>query len=111
MDLMPARKRTGFLLKTYLNRICSVRYIPSWVPFNMIPSMAHYGRNLIWSMINRPFEHVKRDMASGTARPSFTCNCLENFETEVSDLSTTEQDHLVRWAAGAMYGGKFSSLH
>ncbi|PBK86350.1 cytochrome P450 [Armillaria gallica] len=82
----------------------ALRYIPSWVPFNMIPSMAHYGRNLIWSMINRPFEHVKRDMASGTARPSFTCNCLENFETEVSDLSAAEQDHLVRWAAGAMYG-------
>ncbi|KAK0194733.1 cytochrome P450 [Armillaria mellea] len=82
----------------------ALRYIPSWVPFNTIPSMADYGRNLIWSMINRPFEQVKRDMASGTARSSFTRSCLENFETEISGLSAAEQDHLVRWAAGAMYG-------
>lgn len=80
----------------------ALRYIPSWVPFNRIPNMAQYGRNLIWSMINRPFEQVKQDMASGTARRSFTRSCLENFE--ISGLSTVEQDHLVCWAAGAMYG-------
>ncbi|KAK0460552.1 cytochrome P450 [Desarmillaria tabescens] len=89
----------------------ALRYIPSWVPFNIIPSMAEYGRNLIWSMISRPFEHVKRDMASGTARPSFTRTCLENFETEISGLSRAEQDHLVRWAAGAMYGAGGESTY
>ncbi len=57
-------------------------------------------------MISRPFEHVKREMASGTARPSFTRDCLENFDSEISGSSKDEQDHLVRWAAGAMYGGE-----
>ncbi len=63
-------------------------------------------------MISRPFEHVKREMAAGIAAPSFTSDCLGNFETDTSGLSKPEQEHLVVWAAGAMYGGKSSyTLH
>ncbi|PBK63903.1 cytochrome P450 [Armillaria solidipes] len=89
----------------------ALRYLPSWIPFNSIPRTATYGRDLIWSMISRPFEHVKREMASGTARPSFTRDCLENFDSEISGSSKDEQDHLVRWAAGAMYGAGGESTY
>lgn len=56
-------------------------------------------------MITRPFEHVKRESAAGTARPSFTLDCLESVESGDSKLPKEEADHVIRWAAGAMYGG------
>ncbi|KAF5347404.1 hypothetical protein D9758_011278 [Tetrapyrgos nigripes] len=91
--------------------IPSLRTLPSWLPFNSIPKVAESGRNLIWSMISRPFDAVKADRAAGTARPSFALDCLENFDEDTMGLSEQQADHLVRWAAGAMYGAGGESTY
>ncbi|THU96290.1 cytochrome P450 [Dendrothele bispora CBS 962.96] len=81
-----------------------LRLLPSWFPYNSIPRVAKYGRDLIWSMISRPYEAVKVDRSTGTALPSFVADCLDLFESGDMALSTEDADHLIRWAAGAMYG-------
>ncbi|KAF5354610.1 hypothetical protein D9757_012338 [Collybiopsis confluens] len=88
-----------------------LRILPSWLPFNSIHSVARAGRDLIWSMISRPFEAVKANRSKGTARPSFTLDCLESFETDTMGLSPQQADHLIRWAAGAMYGAGGESTY
>ncbi|KAF9006294.1 cytochrome P450 [Hymenopellis radicata] len=88
-----------------------LRHLPSWLPWNTIHDTADYGRALIWSMITRPYEHVKREYAEGQARPSFVKDWLEFFSSEPSRLSSSEQDHLIRWSAGAMYGAGAESLY
>ncbi|KIK52524.1 hypothetical protein GYMLUDRAFT_180036 [Collybiopsis luxurians FD-317 M1] len=83
-----------------------LRYIPSWFPFNTIHSFALQGRVLLNSMVRRPYEHVKREVAAGAARSSFVSDCFESFESDSGGLSSAEQEHLILWASGAMYGGK-----
>lgn len=52
-------------------------------------------------MVNRPLQHAKSEHAIGIAQPSFTVDCLETLVAKPQ----TEVDNLIRWTAGAMYGG------
>ncbi|KAJ8086070.1 hypothetical protein PM082_004889 [Marasmius tenuissimus] len=91
VDLVPALKR-----------------IPPWVPFNNIPKTANAGRKLLFSMVTRPFQYAKREM-----RPCFVRDCLDKFDAAVgsSTISKEEQDHLILWAAGSMYGAGGESTY
>jgi len=82
--------------------IPQLKHLPSWLPFNHIHRTGIEGRRRIEHMITRPFQHAKREIAQGTARPSFTSNCLGNYQS--IGKSTSERDDLICWAAGAMYG-------
>ncbi|KAL0576304.1 hypothetical protein V5O48_005680 [Marasmius crinis-equi] len=92
-----------------------MKRVPSWIPFNRIHSIAKSGRDLIFSMVDRPFQRVKSDYEAGIAQPSFVTDCLEKFEREQgeeeSGLSKDERDHIIRWAAGAMYGAGGESTY
>lgn len=112
VDLLPHCKIFCFhrLLKHILRTTGLVRFLPSWLPFNNIHTTARWGRNLIFSMIDRPLQHVHAEFAEGTARPSFVTDCLRSFEAEDSGLTENEKEHILRWSAGAMYGGMSSSL-
>ncbi|KAF8643331.1 hypothetical protein AX16_009060 [Volvariella volvacea WC 439] len=88
-----------------------LKRLPSWVPFNTIPETGEMGRNKIYSMVSRPYEHVKQEHAAGTALPSFTLDCLESVKSGESKLPPDEADHIIRWAAGAMYGAGGESTY
>ncbi|KAH7909763.1 cytochrome P450, partial [Hygrophoropsis aurantiaca] len=49
--------------------IPQLKYLPSWLPFNHIHSTGEYGRRLIGTAVERPFEHVQRERAKGLANP------------------------------------------
>ncbi|KAL0064770.1 hypothetical protein AAF712_008317 [Marasmius tenuissimus] len=85
-----------------------VKRIPPWVPFNNIPKTANAGRKLLFSMVTRPFQYAKREM-----RPCFVRDCLDKFDAAVgsSTISKEEQDHLILWAAGSMYGAGGESTY
>jgi hypothetical protein len=59
-------------------------------------------------MVSRPYRHVKQNIIDGSASPSFVLDCLQKFEDELAneDMKKEQIDHLVIWAAGAMYGGQ-----
>ncbi|THH21271.1 hypothetical protein EW146_g251 [Bondarzewia mesenterica] len=72
-----------------------LKYLPSWVPFQRY---AVKGKDMIESLVTRPFEHVKREMAKGTAPPSLAQDLLSNDKHEESF------EHRVKWVTGTMYG-------
>ncbi|KAI6045314.1 cytochrome P450 [Pisolithus marmoratus] len=83
--------------------IPTLKYLPAWFPFNNIHKVATSGRAQILELVTRPYEHVKRERAQGTAHPSFTSNCLD--KSEASDpVARAEMEHVILWAAGSMYG-------
>ncbi|TDL26384.1 cytochrome P450 [Rickenella mellea] len=88
-----------------------LKYLPSWLPFNTVHKTGADGRNRIYRMISRPFDHVKRELDNGIALPSFTSDSLqEYFDSHGSEVDA-DTDHVIRWAAGAMYGAGGESTY
>ncbi|KAH9950527.1 cytochrome P450 [Amylocystis lapponica] len=75
-----------------------LKYAPSWVPFKR---EAIIGRAVLDEVMKKPLEHVKREMAMGTARPSLTQDLLD---TEHATADAARLEHRVKWLAGALYG-------
>lgn len=49
---------------------------------------------------------------AGTARPSLTLDCLENFEAlNEAAANEEEKDHVIRWTAGVMYAAGGESTY
>ncbi|KAJ7618778.1 cytochrome P450 [Roridomyces roridus] len=79
-----------------------LRYIPEWVPGTEFQKIARETRKLSRDLRNVPFEATKRQMVSGTSRPSFTANCLRDLETgkRYYDETTVKEVAAVMYAAG-----------
>ncbi|EJF59311.1 cytochrome P450 [Dichomitus squalens LYAD-421 SS1] len=73
-----------------------MKHLPSWVPFQQ---EAKQGREMIERLVTKPFEHVKREMAAGTAPQSLTQDLLS---MDAADRTTSE--HQIKWTTGALYG-------
>ncbi|KAH0582171.1 hypothetical protein H2248_011822 [Termitomyces sp. 'cryptogamus'] len=73
---------------------------PSWVPFQR---EAAYGKMMIETLVSAPFDHVKRSMIEGTARPSLTHDLLIN-DTLTDESARREYEYRVKWTAGSMFG-------
>ena len=86
-----------------------VKHLPSWIPFNKIHETGSLGREQIERLITRPFEHVLQERAKGAAEPSFVSDCLAKLQSDENAESKASLD-IIRWAAGALYGGMFSSV-
>ncbi|KAF4621149.1 hypothetical protein D9613_000281 [Agrocybe pediades] len=89
----------------YVDIFPALKHLPYWLPFNSIPKVASSGRSLLHSMVDRPYQHVKRALEDGTASASFVADCLTQGESNPAKLSKDNEDS-IRWAAGSMYGGK-----
>ncbi|KAH9483265.1 Cytochrome P450 monooxygenase 74 [Psilocybe cubensis] len=73
------------------------------VPWPSFRKEVEEGRDMIDGLVRLPFEHVKRDIAAGTALPSLT-----------KDLLTTSDpslDHHIKWTTGSMYGAGGESTY
>ncbi|KZP23303.1 cytochrome P450 [Athelia psychrophila] len=66
---MPGR----FLVET----VPILKYVPAWMPGASFQRVAQKGKAILRDAAELPFELAKRDMADGTAQPSFTLNCLQ----------------------------------
>ncbi|OCH91964.1 cytochrome P450 [Obba rivulosa] len=73
-----------------------LKYAPSWVPFQRT---AAYGRQAVHDMLNKPFDYVKKEMASGTAPPSLVQRLLSDPPENITNL-----EERIKAAAGTMYG-------
>ncbi|OBZ74404.1 O-methylsterigmatocystin oxidoreductase [Grifola frondosa] len=80
-----------------------LKWLPSWTSFQKEVAQ---GRAMVEHLVTKPFEHVKREMAEGTAAPSLTQDLLR-LEPEPS----SEFEYRVRWTTGAVYGAGGESTY
>ncbi|KAF8812810.1 cytochrome P450 [Phlegmacium glaucopus] len=76
-----------------------LRYLPAWFPGAGFKRTAVLWGETLTNMVEAPYQFVKQQMESGTAKPSFTSRLLEEGHI------TAEQEDEIKWSAQALYGG------
>lgn len=77
-----------------------LKYVPEWIPGATFKKLARQWNVCLNSMVDKPYDLTKKQMADGVAPPSLVSNALEN------EASLTAQElHNIKWAAGSMYSG------
>ncbi|KAJ7438060.1 cytochrome P450 [Mycena latifolia] len=77
----------------------ALKYVPSWIPGADFKRMAKKWHKAARELLERPFAHVKQNIALGTARPSFTSLSL----TALQDNENDGQESVVKTTAANMY--------
>ncbi|KIJ28821.1 hypothetical protein M422DRAFT_189274 [Sphaerobolus stellatus SS14] len=80
-----------------------MKYIPEWVPGASFKKQARIWRKYILDMADLPFEHVKAQMANGTAQPSFTSTHLERLAATNDAPADAEQ--VIKNTAAVIFAG------
>ncbi|KAF8064434.1 cytochrome P450 [Lyophyllum atratum] len=78
-----------------------LQYFPAWFPGAYYAGFARDNKVSIDTMHQYPFEHITKEMAKGTAKPSFLSYHLEALNREGSDDPDATLD--IQGAAGIMY--------
>ncbi|KAH9934389.1 cytochrome P450 [Fomitopsis serialis] len=76
-----------------------LRCVPAWFPGAAWKRKAQLYHDYLQEMLRAPFELVKRQMAAGVARPSFTQSHLD------SQKLSPEEERTIQWAAAGIYSG------
>ncbi|TFY68462.1 hypothetical protein EVJ58_g1002 [Rhodofomes roseus] len=77
-----------------------LKHVPTWLPGAGFKRKALHARKLVQAAHNIPFDMVRKAVASGDARPSFTAALIEEAE-KAGRLDQDEND--IRFAAGILY--------
>ncbi|KJA16690.1 hypothetical protein HYPSUDRAFT_219350 [Hypholoma sublateritium FD-334 SS-4] len=85
-----------------VDMIPSLKYIPSWFPFNNIQKLAREGRTMAYRTIDKPYEFVRQQMKQGIDRPSCTAEFIHAYESELGGLDP-ESEGLIKWGSGSLY--------
>lgn len=107
VDLVPACTFDIFYLYVCggiecLSKCPSVKYLPSWLPFNNIHKIGRAGRELAYSARDRPYDYVQEQMKQGIGRPSCTAEFIRTYESETGNMDS-EAENLIKWGAGSLY--------
>ncbi|KAF7336336.1 Cytochrome P450 [Mycena venus] len=79
----------------------ALKYVPSWFPGAGFKRKAKEWRKALREVLKKPFHEAKRNIAMGTAQPSFTSLKLYDVdESEISDRTT--QESLIKGVAAIM---------
>jgi len=78
-----------------------LKYVPAWVPGASFQLAAQRGKPVAKNLAEIPFNQVKREMADGTAQPSFTLNCLQRIDFS-GDVEF--QETVIKGCAAVMFG-------
>ncbi|KAL0578229.1 hypothetical protein V5O48_003766 [Marasmius crinis-equi] len=77
-----------------------LRYVPEWFPGAGWKKQATHYHATLETMLNKPFEMVKKRMADGTSPACFLSDLLSQ-----EKQSTPEEESIVKWAAAGIYSG------
>ncbi|KAG7086187.1 hypothetical protein E1B28_002148 [Marasmius oreades] len=81
-----------------------LKHIPEWFPGAGFKRKAREWEKLYHKMADEAFDATKRDMANGTAQPSFVSSSLQRITTNEDDsISRDEMETLIRETAASMY--------
>ncbi|KAG6916586.1 hypothetical protein DXG01_006236 [Tephrocybe rancida] len=100
MDLVRKAMVPGAFL---VDLIPSLNYLPKWTPYLNHRREGLRGRYIIAANVKEPFEHVKRNIESGIAEPSFTSDVLTNDQFAADREQREEFELNVKWASASMF--------
>ncbi|KIJ28818.1 hypothetical protein M422DRAFT_189306 [Sphaerobolus stellatus SS14] len=86
-----------------------MEYIPEWAPGASFKKQARIWKKYILDVTDLPFEHVKAQMANGTAQPSFTSTHLERLAA-TNDAPADAEQVVKGTAAAILLGGSDTSV-
>ncbi|KAF8528428.1 cytochrome P450 [Hysterangium stoloniferum] len=96
---------------TYLvDVIPALKHIPVNFPFANFRREALEGRRQLQSVVDRPYQRVKSDMAKGTAPSSIVSDLLNNIEHEYGRMDD-DAENTIKWAAGTLYGAGGETIY
>ncbi|KAE8401933.1 cytochrome P450 [Aspergillus pseudonomiae] len=78
-----------------------LRYFPSWAPGGGCTRVAESFRGAANDLVEIPYAFTKQQMARGCNEPSIISYYLEGENIQPG----SEEEHLVKWASGTLYGG------
>ncbi|KAG6809055.1 hypothetical protein H0H92_001766 [Tricholoma furcatifolium] len=79
-----------------------LRYFPSWFPGTYYATYARKASRYFDQLMEYPFEQVKKQMASGTVRPSYLAHQLEALRSE-GEVDNTSRIKQIQLSAAAAY--------
>ncbi|KAI0350830.1 cytochrome P450 [Trametes cingulata] len=80
-----------------------LRHLPSWFPGAGFKREAEAWKPDVLALRNAPFDHVKREVTKGTARPSIAAALLEREPNEKESVGNITQEDLYRNITGIAY--------
>ncbi|OCH86922.1 cytochrome P450 [Obba rivulosa] len=109
--IMNGERSAGIFAKAAApgNYLCDfipiLKYAPSWVPFKR---EATKSREILKSVRQKPFDHVRREMDAGSALPSFVQSLLVS---PPQDMTKSDFERRVLWVAGSMFGAGVETVY
>ncbi|KAF7356974.1 Cytochrome P450 monooxygenase 110 [Mycena venus] len=85
-----------------VDRFPFLRFAPQWFPGAAWKRKIGPYRKTLQTMVDAPFDWVKKQMATGTSAPCFVSDLLD------SNQYTDGEEALIKWAAAGIYGGELS---
>ncbi|PFH50357.1 hypothetical protein AMATHDRAFT_145202 [Amanita thiersii Skay4041] len=79
-----------------------IKHIPTWAPFAGFKRRALETRKAVETMMNVPFEIVKKDMRKGHAIPSYTSALLEAHRNTDGEVDPEDEED-IKGSAGTLY--------
>ncbi|KAJ7496794.1 cytochrome P450 [Mycena latifolia] len=76
-----------------------LRFVPQWFPGASWKKKASHYHKTLETMLNTPYDWVRKQMAMGTSISCFVSDLLG------SQNSTREEERTIKWAAGGIYSG------
>ncbi|KAJ7658428.1 cytochrome P450 [Mycena rosella] len=85
-----------------VNTIPALKYVPSWFPGAGFQRQAKEWRTAARGLLEMPFAHAQRNIALGSASPSFTSRSLAALEASPNN-NKREHEDLIKGTAANMY--------
>ncbi|KAJ7689941.1 cytochrome P450 [Mycena rosella] len=74
-----------------------LRYIPAWTGIGFMQDAKRFYKTMV-AIRDEPYDMIKRKMAEGTAKPSFTGSLIERDANP-----SIEQELIYKWTSGGLY--------
>ncbi|KAI0260943.1 cytochrome P450 [Gloeopeniophorella convolvens] len=79
--------------------IPALKYVPAWFPGAGFKKAASDAKGYMTRSADIPFQFTLREMAKGTARPSFIADSMRE------NTLTAEEVDVLKWSAGSLFSG------
>ncbi|THH18493.1 hypothetical protein EW146_g2521 [Bondarzewia mesenterica] len=87
----------------WVNFLPVLKYVPEWFPNAGFKRKATVWREWADEFLNKPWDAVKSNLDSGTARPCFATTIMEQFPED--DAKRSQEEAIARGAAALAYKG------
>lgn len=103
-EALKSLSEAGLLGAFWVDFVPILKYVPSWFPGAGFQKKAAYWREVINTMAENPFRHVKEQFKNGIARPSVAASLIQHLPHE-DDLERPMEERLARDVCFVSYVG------